>query len=151
MKNSYPGYSYENLFTLGYLSREKDYYTDFDPELDDFAEALPYTANDKNPFDEESYGDKEQLAVKALLKNYRALFPEKSYLQLYETYVKDIYENSVLTQEEKRSRYMWKMIQAENELEKLTEQKKDAGMLAIAGCVVIVSGVIAMIIIKRKA
>ena len=123
MKKLYPEYSYENLFHMAYVSRDKNYYTDFDTELEKFAETLPYIKNQKNPFDENEFGDSEHLVLKALLKNCKDLYPEKEYAQLYDSYAKEVNESGLYTAEEKRNRFVWKLLQVEKELEEL--QKLD--------------------------
>ncbi len=119
MKKLYPKYSYENLFHMAYVSRDKNYYTDFDTELEKFAETLPYIKNQKNPFDENEFGDSEHLVLKALLKNCKELYPEKEYAQLYDSYAKEVNESDLYTAEEKRNRFVWRLLQVEKELETL--------------------------------
>jgi len=152
MKQLYPGYSYENLFSLAYVSRDKNYYTDFDSELEEFAEGLSYTENQKNPFDENEFGDPEHLVLQALLKKYKELEPEEEYTQLYDTYVKKINENSLYTAEEKRNRLIWKLLQAEKELEKLQIPEKNSRLLAAAGFggLIVSCGVFALIKMKKE-
>lgn len=149
MRNIYPSYSYENLFSLGYLSREEGYYTEFDSELEDFVNLLPYTENKKNPFDENAYGDTEYLVLKVLLEKYKMMYPTQDYGQLYNTYVREIHESSVLTQEEKRDRYSWKIMEAEKKLENRIASEKNTMPLTLAGCVVLVFGTAVMTFVKN--
>lgn len=123
----------------------------FEKELIEFAAAIPYSKNEKNPFDEADFGDPELLAVKVVLQKYKELYPEKTYETLYHTYIKEINESTVLTQEEKRGRYEWKLLGIQKEMKELKEnEKKEVPIPAIAGCVVLVLGVFGMVVVKRK-
>ena len=143
MKKLYPEYSYENLFHIAYVSRDKSYYTDFDTELEEFADKLIYTENQKNPFDEEEFGDPKHLVLKALLKNCKELYPKKEYAQLYDIYAREVNESGLYTAEEKRNRFVWKLLQVEKELEKLQKPENNNRLLAITGfaVLIILSGV----------
>lgn len=151
MKKLYPEYSYENLFHMAYVSRDKSYYTDFDTELEEFADKLIYTENQKNPFDEEEFGDPKHLVLKALLKNCKELYPKKEYAQLYDIYAREVNESGLYTAEEKRNKFVWKLLQVEKELEKLQKPENNNRLLAITGFAVfiVLSGV--FIIYKRSA
>lgn len=151
MENIYPEYSYENLFTLGYLCNDISCYENFDKELIEFTKELTYTENVKNPFDENDFGDPALLAVKVMLQEYKELYPEKTYETLYHTYIKEINESTVLTQEEKRGRYEWKLLGIQKEMKELKEnEKKEVPIPAIVGCMVLVLGVFGMVVVKRK-
>ena len=51
------------------------------------------------------------MSLKILLTNYRKIYREQSYRQLYDIYVKEIEENDLLTHEEKLHWYTWKTMQ----------------------------------------
>ena len=93
LKQVYKEYTYENLFTLVYMNCDYNRYTDFNDELEKYISGVPYYKNEKNPFDEDRYGDPEQIALKMVLENYKILYPEKDYQELYEQYGKEINES----------------------------------------------------------
>ena len=104
----------------------------------------------------ENYDITNQDTVSEYLENYKILYPEKNYQELYEQYGKEINESKILNQEEKRSRYLWKIVQAEQLIEdniqkqKKKEEKKSSA-LATAGIVMLITGIGSMAVIKRRA
>ena len=151
MKEIYPEYTYDNLFTLGYISRDISDYIDLEGELTEFVNTISYTENIKNPFEEEKFGDPEHLALGVLLKRYKIMYPGLDYKEIYNENLKEINESSVLTQEEKRNRYEWNMHKLQREIEKLRKEEDKHAMAAVAvGCIMIAFGVIIMTTIKVK-
>lgn len=149
MKESYPEYEKENLFTLRYVSRDKKYFTEFEEKLSFFTETIPYIRNENNPFDEAYFGDLEQLMVKALLQKYKTLYPDMDYEEIYDTYVKKVNESEVLTPGERRNRYIWNLIQVEEELSDTFVMEAEYTMpIAIAGCVMLVLEMAGVMIIR---
>ena len=125
MKKIYPEYTYENFYTLAGRNCDYEKYSGFEEELEEFVDSIPYQKNEKNPFDEERYGDPEQIALKTVLEKYKVLYPEKDYQELYEQYGKEINESRILFQEEKRSRYLWEIFQAEQLIEENVQKQKE--------------------------
>ena len=149
---NYPKYSYENLFGLGYLCNDESYYNRND-ELDNFLKTCLYIENKKNPFDESNFGDAQHLAIKIALQKYKELHPKESYEGLYEKYLKDINENENLSQKQKRGRYCWKILKAEEELKNMetaAQESKESLPAAIAGCIVLVIGAVAVKVWMKK-
>ena len=68
-------------------------------------------------------------------------------------YLKDINENEILTQEQKRERYCWKIFKAEEELKNMetaAQESKESLPAAIAGCIVLVIGAVAVKVWMKK-
>lgn len=157
MKKAYPEYTYDNLFTLGYLSRDRENYLELDAGLEKFLNAILYMENNQNAFEEEKFGDPKHLAIGVLMKEYRIMYPEMDYEQIYNTYVKEINENSTLTQEEKRNRYEWEIHkmqkkqhfeEGENVELRKTEVKNQ--YTAIFGGAVLIFGCIVVYVMKKN-
>ena len=153
LTKKYPEYTYENLFSFVYCNYQD--YINFNEELEKYIDNVPYNKNEKNPFDEESYGDPERIALKMVLEKYKILYPEKDYQELYEQYGKEINESKILSQEEKRSRYFWEVLQAEQLITEYTQKQKEeaekkSSALAAAGIVMLIMGVGVMAVIKRR-
>ena len=155
LKQIYAEYTYENLFTLVYMDCNYHIYTNFSDELEEYISGVPYYKNEKNPFDEDHYGDPEQVALKIILEKYKVLYPEKDYQELYEQYGKEINESKILSQEEKRSRYLWEIFQGEQLIEENVQKQKEeaeekSSALAAAGIVMLITGIGIMAVIKRR-
>lgn len=153
MHKNYPDYSYENLFSLGYLCNDESYYHSSD-ELVNFVQKCLYMENEKNPVDESLYGDKNHLAVRVVLQKYKELYPKESYEILYEKYIKDINENTYISQKQKRERYCWKILKAEEELKNVkttAKESEEAFPTAVAGSIVLVLGAVAVKMWMKKA
>lgn len=148
----YPEYSYENLFTLVFQNAGDEDFLNFDSEIEEFTNKLVYYANEKNPFDEEAYGDSKRLLLKMVLQKYKGIYPEKSCQELYHTYGKEIAESRILSQQEKRSRYLWEIVKA-GQLEAKQEKgkKQEKGFLyPAAGVCLIITIYITVVVIKRR-
>ena len=113
LADKYPEYSCENLYSLVFLDINSENYINFDIEVEEFVNKLTYYINEKNPFDEEMYGDPDKILLKKLLQKYKALYPEKDCQELYDMYGKEIAENEFLSQKEKRVKYLWKITEEE--------------------------------------
>ena len=150
---NYPAYTYDNLMTLGYICAEDRYYDNISDELEKFMATVPYQKNQDDPFDESDFGDPKHLAIKIVLQKYKELYPKEGYETLYEKYLKDINENEILTQEQKRERYCWKILKAEKELKNMetaAQESKESLPAAIAGCIVLVIGAVAVKVWMKK-
>ena len=113
-----------------------------------------YMENEKNPVDESLYGDKNHLAVRVVLQKYKELYPKESYEILYEKYIKDINENTYISQKQKRERYCWKILKAEEELKNVkttAKESEEAFPTAVAGSIVLVLGAVAVKLWMKKA
>ena len=68
-------------------------------------------------------------------------------------YLKDINENENLSQKQKRGRYCWKIFKAEEELKNMetaAQESKESLPAAIAGCIVLVIGAVAVKVWMKK-
>lgn len=146
MSLRYPEYSYENLFSFVFQDCNYKDYVNFDKNLEQFTDSVKYYKNEKNPFDEKYYGDSGLIALKMFLANYKSLYPEMSYEKLYDKYGKEINESEILTQEEKRSKYLWKIVQAKQ----LIRGKKQQIYPAIVGFGILIISCGIVIILKEK-
>ena len=87
-----------------------------------------------------------------LLAEYKKLYPNQDYDKLYTKYVKDIAEDTSMSQREKRAKFFWKRMQAEEQIEEQIEKKpeEDTMPIAIAGCVALIVGGGMMMFMTRK-
>ncbi len=146
MSLRYPEYSFENLFSFAFQNCNYEDYIKFDKRLEQFIDNIKYYENEKNPFDEERYGDSKLIALKILLTRYKSLYPEMSYEKLYDKYGKEINESEILTQEEKRSMYLWKIVQAKQ----LIREKKQQIYPAVVGFGILIISCGIVIVLKEK-
>ena len=90
---------------------------------------------------------------RVVLQKYKELYPKESYEILYEKYIKDINENTYISQKQKRECYCWKILKAEEELKNMetaAQESKESLPAAIAGCIVLVIGAVAVKVWMRK-
>lgn len=108
LKETYPEYTCLNLYY--HVGKEGDYqsYMGFEEELLQFVDSLPAYQKSSNFLEEAEFGDSERLEVKRLLREYKEKFPDSSYQDIYETYIKNIEENQFLSMQEKTFQYLWK-------------------------------------------
>lgn len=114
-QQKYPEYSCRNIYYHVAGDYDEDVYLSFDNELLEFVDTLPDYEADKNVVVEYEYGDPQRLELKRMLKQYKEKFPELSYNEIYETYIKEMEENKGISKEEKLYWYLWKKYSGEVE------------------------------------
>jgi len=112
-QQKYPEYSCRNIYYHVAGDYNADVYLSFDNELLEFVDTLPDYEADKNVVVEYEYGDPQRLELKRMLKQYKENFPELSYNEIYETYIKEMEENKGISKEEKLYWYLWKKYSGE--------------------------------------
>ncbi len=108
MKEIYPEYSCENLYYHIVGDCNVDVYLDFDNELIEFVNTLDTYEADKNVMIEIEFGDPQRIELKRMLRQYKEKFPQMSYKEIYETYIKEVEENMQMPKKEKLYWYLWK-------------------------------------------
>lgn len=149
LKKAYPEYNYLNLFY--HVGKDLDYkrYLDFPKELCEYADQLPTYERTGSFMDEIEFGDPLRLEVKRILREYKREYPDMSYQDIYEAYIKEIEENKKFSSEEKLFLYLYDKytIIFEN-----GEKTKKGNTLptAIFGSVALVAGG-SIVCIKKKS
>ena len=136
-------------------------YLDFEEELLEFVNSLPaYTANEKNPAEELMFGDPDRLEIKSLLREYKQIYPELLYLEIYDEYLSDWEDTSIYTRERKvyklimdrhNGRFNETGVQVSEGNEKITEDRKGGIEPAVFGGIILAAGVITVMIKKAAS
>lgn len=107
LKETYPDYNFINL--LYHIEKDFDYerYLDFPKELCEYVDQLPAYKKDVHFMNEVKYGDPQRLEVKRMLREYKQQYPKMSYQDIYETYIREIEENSKFSNVEKLYYYLY--------------------------------------------
>ena len=161
LKEAYPDYECRNLMIRILSDADYERYLDFEEGLLEFVNSLPaYTGNEKNPAEELMFGDPDRLEIKSQLREYKQIYPELSYSEIYDEYLSDWEDTSVYTRERKIykltvdrhngrfSRAVSQMEEEEQE-EAISENKKANIKPAVFGSVILVIGVV--IVMMKKA
>lgn len=107
LKEAYPNYECRNLMIRILSDADYERYLDYEEELLDFVDSLPaYIENEKNPVEELMFGDPDRLEIKSQLREYKQIYPELSYSEIYDEYLSGWEDTSVYTRERK----MYKLI-----------------------------------------
>lgn len=149
LKKNYPDYTYQQLFY--HIASDGNYkrYIDFDKELLDFVNTLPvYEVNNNNPIEEMEFGDSERIELKSQLREYKVLYPEMKYSEIYNTYLED-WENIFLYSrkeklyclifERRKEELRKEAVTSENDSE--TVQDKSYFIIVTAGVGILLLGV----------
>ena len=159
LKEKYPGYECRNLLIRIAADGDYERYLDFDEELVEFADSLPaYVPNEKDPVEELLFGDPERIELKSQLREYKSIYTEMSYKEIYEKYLSDWEDTSVYSREKKL--YDLAICRQKGELknadfkiiqndENVMGNKKQTGNTAVFGSVLLVIGAVG-IISKKK-
>lgn len=108
MKQRYSEYSCKNLYYHIAGNGKAEEYLDFDRELLEYVDGLPEYKEDGNGVIEQQFGDPEILELKRMLRQYKNKYPDMEYQDIYDTYLKEVEENDLLSKEEKLYWYLWK-------------------------------------------
>jgi hypothetical protein len=88
LKQTYPDYDDRNLLLRISSDGNTERYLDFPNELLEYVDSLPaYEENAENPFEEMMFGDPERIEIKSLLREYKELYPQMEYSEIYEKYL----------------------------------------------------------------
>lgn len=107
LQNTYPEYSARNLYYHVAGDCKAEDYLNFEEDLIAFVDSLPAYVPSKNVVVEYEFGDPERLELKRALRQCKEAYPDMSYQELYDKYLKEIEENTEQTKEEKLYRYLW--------------------------------------------
>ncbi len=161
-QQKYPEYSCRNIYYHVAGDYDADVYMSFDNELLEFVDTLPEYEADKNVVVEYEYGDPQRLELKRMLKQYKEKFPELSYNEIYEIYIREMEENKGISKEEKLYWYLWKKYSGEAEAMNIKSMETETSIdetidkqplfSIIAGCgiLTVFCGIIICLKEKRK-
>ena len=164
LKEEYPDYECRNLLIRIVSDGNYSRYLDFDEELLEFADSLPvYLPNEENPVEELLFGDPQKIELKSLLREYRALYPELSYKEIFEKYLSDwedrteetrdkkLYDLAVSRQKGELSKAANQIIEEKENKEENIDNKKNINNKAVIICYIIfVAGACGSIYFFRK-
>ena len=163
LQTAYPEYDMRNL--LNRIASDGNYerYLDFESEITEFVENLPeYKANENNPAEEMMFGDPQRIELKSLLREYKTLYPDMSYEEIYKKYLSDCENTTGNSREiklyrlaiDRSSGELSKAKEAQNQQNatennenQQKETKRNTGGIIAAGAVIIV---LAAVIWRRK-
>ena len=102
------------------------------------------------------FGDPQRIELKSQLREYKELHPDMSYEEIYEKYLGDWEDTTEMTREAKM--YQLVMTRVTGQLNKSEEIQQEEGKIkkneinkaAIAGCIVLVIGAVAVKVWMRK-
>ena len=157
LSEKYPDYDIRNLLNRIAADGNYERYLDFDKEILQFVEKLPaYVPNTEDPAEELMFGDPQRIELKSQLREYKELHPDMSYEEIYEKYLGDWEDTTEMTREAKI--YQLVMKRVTGQLSKSEEVQKEEGKIkkneinkaAIAGCIVLVIGAVAVKVWMKK-
>lgn len=162
LKEEYPEYECRNLLIRIVADGNYERYLDFDEELIDFVNELPeYNPNTKDPVEELLFGDPQRIELKSQLREYRNVYPEKDYEQIYQEFLADWEDTSMVSREKKMYDLTINRFAGELSVDNQTQEKKmdkkdedahgtsDTLPAAVAGCVALALGSMVLWRIKK--
>lgn len=157
LKKEFPDYDCRNLLIRIVYDGNYERYLDFDQSLIDFVDTLPdYKKNEKNPVEEMMFGDPERMELKSQLREYKEIYPEMSYEEIYEKYLSDWEDITTCSREKKLydlaiNRQSGELSR-EGEVIQETEQKETSGtsIKRLTSIVVIIAGCLIIAVVREK-
>ncbi len=103
LKETYPDYTYLQLYYKVRKDCDYEWYLNFDEELEKFVDNLPAYRQELDFFSELEYGDPQRLELKGLLRCYKELNPRKTYQEIYEEHaeLKAVEEDTYMANSQK--------------------------------------------------
>lgn len=157
LQETYVGYDIRNLLNRIAVDGNYDRYLEFDEEILAFVDTLPeYVQNEKNPVEEMMFGDSERIELKSLLKEYKSIYLDMSYAEIYETYLSKWEETDANSREIKlyqlameRKQGIFSQTNKQRDVE-YGETKEGNDKTTVICIIALFAEVVVMLMIKRR-